>query len=375
MGTSLTSCRSLPGPALLRAPPSSGPRPTPGPASRPHLGPALGPAPPGSSPFLPPFHRAPPPSPHPPRTAARSVGRASPASCGSPPRLRPISSGPRPCPAPITSLHCSALHGSRASLAAAQAASSASLAAKTLRPSWGRGAAGLRAERTPSRPSPAGRRPSLRGRGSLLAGYLGESYRRGEGRRPPPQKFLLLTEGPRVGSAPGGGRSRSFEAEGPGRPHRPLGEFARVQMRRLGSRTRAARSRCSAGLGREEGAVSTLAPPGRAAEQRAGPTPLRPRALSPRPSFPRLGDVPTPVSLQPRFSLPPPQASGTPGPAVVGGSREDPELQEVETLGRGAGADANHRGGLRSRVRRSWGRDARGCRHPSPVPNLMTQQT
>ncbi|XP_052509552.1 basic proline-rich protein-like [Budorcas taxicolor] len=336
MGTSLASCRSPPGPALLRAPPSSGPRPNPRPRLAPPSGPRPRPRPSsGLLPLPPALPPGPAPVPTPSRTAARLVARASPASCGSPPRLRPISSGPRPGPAPITSLHCSALHGSRASLAAAQAASSASLAAKTLRPSWGRGSAGLRAERTPSRPSPAARRPSLRGRGSLLAGYLGESYRRGEGRRPPPQKFLLLTEGPRVGSAPGGGRSRSFEPEGPGRPHRPLGEFARVQMRRLGSRTRAARSRCSADLGREEGAVSTLAPPGRAAEQRAGPTPLRPRALSPRPSFPRLGDVPTPVSLQPRFSLSTPQASGTPGPAVVGGSREDPELQEVETLGRG----------------------------------------
>ena len=225
------------------------------------------------------------PRPHPLPALQRSrpVARL-PASCRSPPRLRPTSSGPRPGPAPITSLHCSALRGSRASLAAAQAASSASLAAKTLRPSWGRGAAGLRAERTPPRPSPAARLPSLRGRGSLLAGHPGESYRRGEGRRPPPQKFLLLTQGPRVGSAPGGGRSRSFEAEGPGCPHRPLGEFARVQMRRLGSRTRAARSHCSAGLGREEGAASALCPPGRAAEQRAGPTRLRPRALRPRPS-------------------------------------------------------------------------------------------
>lgn len=229
-------------PCLL--PVSARPRPPPGPA----LCPAPGYSSSGLLPhFLPPLLRAPPilrapaqapprPRPHhlPALQRTRRVARL-PAPCRSPPRLRPTSSWPRPCPAPITSPHCSALGGSRASLAAAQAASSASLAAKTLRPSWGRGAAGLRAERTPPRPSPAARRPSLRGHRSLLAGHPGESYRRSEGRRPPPQKFLLLTEGPRVGSAPGGGRSRSSEAGGPGRPHRPLGEFARVQMRRLGS--------------------------------------------------------------------------------------------------------------------------------------------
>ena len=291
---SLASCRSPPGSALLRAPPftrappSAPPRATPPPGSSPTSSrPFSGPRPPTGP--------RPGPAPHhlPALQRSRRVARL-PASCRSPPRLRPTSSWPRPCPAPIASPHCSALGGSRASLAAAQAASSASLAAKTLRPSWGRGAAGLRAERTPPRPSPAARRPSLRGRGSFLAGHLGESYRRSEGRRPPPQKFLLLTEGPRVGSAPGGGRSRSFEAGGPGRPHRPLGEFARVQMRRLGSRTREAGSRSSAGLGREEGAASTLGPPGQAAEQRAGPTPLRPRALRPRPSSRATGTSPLP---------------------------------------------------------------------------------
>lgn len=92
-----------------------------------------------------PSSRAPPPpvrSPPPPRTPPPPPGPLSllpfpSPSSGTPP--------PPPTPPPASSPHCSAHHGSRASLAAAQAASSASLAAKTLGPSWGRGAAGLRA--------------------------------------------------------------------------------------------------------------------------------------------------------------------------------------------------------------------------------------